>query len=173
MMDHTPIEALFHHSPNCSCESCRKIIKPYQNGTFVRKEDMDAMNKNIQELIQENSRIQTALDLSNQQKVAMEQYVKQLLETIQVKNELITSIQGPQSSKAQYAEKTSSQEEDEDDEDDSDDEDSDEEPEPEPVVQVKKKKSGKKLRTVTPSLDTRNLFYIGVIIVIVIMVLKK
>jgi uncharacterized membrane protein len=165
MMDHTPIEALFHHSPNCPCESCRKIIKPYQNGSFVRKEDLDTMNKSIQELLQENTRIQTALDQANQQKVAMEQYIQQLLQTIQT-----TAVQAQSAQESQAVQNESKDEEEEEEEEpDSDGEESEEEEEP--VKTVSKK--AKNQRNITISLDTTKLLYIGIIVFIAIMVLKK
>lgn len=165
MMDHTPIEALFHHSANCPCDSCKKIIKPYQNGTFVRKEDIDTMNKSIQELLQENSRIQAALDQSNQQKVAMEQYIQQLLQTIQAQT--TPSQVQVQSTSPQQVVTQQEQQEEEEEEDESDDEEEYEEEKP--SAQTKSKKQ----RNITISIDTSKLFYIGIIIVIAIMVLKK
>lgn len=168
-MDHTPIEALFHHSPNCPCESCRKIIKPYENGSFVRKEDIDTMNKSIQELLQENTRIQTALDMANQQKVAMEQYIQQLLQTIQTTASQSIQQAAPSQpvQSEQVAQPTFTEES--DDEDDDDDEEEDESEEPEQKVSKKTKAA----RNITISIDTTKLFYIGVIIFIAIMVLKK
>lgn len=166
-MDHTPIESLFHHSPNCPCESCKKAIKPFQNGTFVRKEDIDAMNKNIQDLLQEISRIETELDQSNRQKVSMEEYIQQLLQTIHSKTQAASNeLQQAQTEQVAHKPSTNQSEEEESDDEESDDE--------EEVVQLPTiRKKAKNHRNMTISIDTSKLFYIAVIVIIVIMVLKK
>jgi hypothetical protein len=58
----TPIEVLFHHSPNCSCEQCQKTVKPFRNGKFFSKEEIDQINNDMKSLIQENAKLQEIVD---------------------------------------------------------------------------------------------------------------
>lgn len=160
MMDHTPIEALFHHKANCTCESCNRVVKPFRSGTFVSNEDIEKMNKSIQELIQENSRIQTALNQVTEQKNALEQYATQLANALQAR-----TTEPSQPVKNQQAEN---------DEDSSDDEEEeDEEQDEQEEKQVKKTKANKNSRDLIITIDTSKLIYIAIIAVIVIMVLKR
>lgn len=58
----TPIEVLFHHSPNCSCEQCQKTVTPFRNGKFFSKEEIDQINNDMKSLIQENAKLQEIVD---------------------------------------------------------------------------------------------------------------
>jgi cysteinyl-tRNA synthetase len=160
MMDHTPIEALFHHKPNCTCDTCTRVIKPFRSGTFVSSEDIEKMNKSIQELIQENSRLQGQLNQANEHKAALEQYANQLAKALQ---ENMTQ----QSAVKAEEQKT----EDSDGESDSDDEEDETDEQEEKVITKSSKKDNQKNIVIT--IDTSKLIYIAIIVVIAIMVLKR
>ena len=56
-MNITPIDSLLHHKVNCNCEKCLRNIKPFRDGKFVSKEELDALQKDLQALVQENEKL--------------------------------------------------------------------------------------------------------------------
>ena len=119
----TPIDVLFHHGANCSCAECQRSVKPFRNGKFLSKEEIDQINTDIQSLVTENRKLQAMLEKLTEEKVLAEQEQKEA-EAV-------------------------------------------EEEEP---AQAAKQANPKNL---TISIDTSNLVYIAVIVVLLIMVLKK
>jgi predicted nuclease with TOPRIM domain len=123
----TPIEVLFHHGANCSCEQCQKTVKPFRNGKFFSREEIEQINDDLQSLVKENSKLQAMLEKLTEEKVE----TKKLLESLQQR---------------EVKEEEETQE-----------------------VEAVSKPS----RNLTITIDTSNLFYIAVIAILLIMVLKK
>lgn len=71
----TPIEVLFHHSPNCSCDQCQKTVKPFRNGKFLSKEELEQINNDIQSLVQENQKLQTMLEKLAEEKIQLQKAI--------------------------------------------------------------------------------------------------
>jgi hypothetical protein len=69
----TPIEVLFHHGANCSCEQCQRVVKPFQSGKFLSKAEIDEINGNIQALVHENRKLQAMVEKLTEEKVLAQQ----------------------------------------------------------------------------------------------------
>ena len=78
----TPIEVLFHHGANCSCEQCQRVLKPFQKGKFLSKEEIDQINSDIQNLVTENQKLQAVVDrlIEEQKKVAQKEEEEEKVE---------------------------------------------------------------------------------------------
>jgi hypothetical protein len=77
----TPIEVLFHHGANCNCEQCQRVVKPFQKGKFLSKEEIEQINSDIQGLVSENQKLQTIVDrFMEQQKKLEEKEAEKLVE---------------------------------------------------------------------------------------------
>ncbi len=147
-MNITPIESILHHRPNCNCEACARNLKPFRAGRFVDKEEMDGIHAHVQELAAENERLSALL-------VQLQKREEERAELAKV--EAIRHEQRAELAKAEAMRQEAARQEKR-----RLDEDSDEE---EPVR--------KKMKTVTIVLDNTKLIYLGIMIVILIMVLKK
>jgi FKBP-type peptidyl-prolyl cis-trans isomerase len=69
----TPIEVLFHHSANCSCEQCQKALKPFRNGKFLSPEELEQINNDIQTLVKENQKLHAMLEKLTEEKIVQQQ----------------------------------------------------------------------------------------------------
>ena len=83
----TPIEVLFHHGANCSCEQCQRVLKPFQKGKFLSKEEIDQINSDIQNLVTENQKLQAVVDrlIEEQKTVAQKEEEEKVEEQKQLK----------------------------------------------------------------------------------------
>lgn len=147
-MNITPIESILHHRPNCNCEACARNLKPFRAGRFVDKEEMDGIHAHVNELAAENERLSALL-------VQLQKREEERADLAKV--EAIRQEQRAELAKAEALRQEAARQEKR-----RLDEDSDEE---EPVR--------KKMKTVTIVLDNTKLIYLGIMIVIFIMVLKK
>lgn len=125
----TPIEVLFHHGSNCSCEQCQRVVKPFQNGKFLSKTEIDEINGNIQALVHENRKLQAMVEKLTEEKVLAQQAAQE--QAAAARAEQVVEEEEP----------------------------------------VKPQAANQKSLTIT--IDTSNLVYIAVIVVLLIMVLKK
>ena len=123
----TPIDVLFHHGANCDCEQCQKTLKPFRNGKFFSKDEIEQINSDIQSLVKENAKLQAMLEKLTEEKIESKR--------------LIEVLQNPKAEEVEEVEEV--------------------------------KPTAKPSRNVTITVDTSNLFYIAVIAILLIMVLKK
>jgi hypothetical protein len=147
-MNITPIESILHHRPNCNCEACARNLKPFRAGRFVDKEEMDGIHAHVQELAAENERLSALL-------VQLQKREEERAELAKV--EAIRQEQRAELAKAEAMRQEAARQEKRRLEEDSDEE--------EPVR--------KKMKTVTIVMDNTKLIYLGIMIVVLIMVLKK